>query len=54
LGTIALTLPVSGTVITAGLLATDMTTIQNFANGGLRRGRPAVGVETLIRLLRRG
>ena len=35
MGTISLTLPVSGTVITAGLHSTNYTTIQNVVNGNI-------------------
>ena len=35
MGTISLTLPVTGTVITAGLHSTNYTTLQNAINGGL-------------------
>ena len=41
--TISLTLPVSGTVITAGLHSTNYTTIQNAINGGLDTANWASG-----------
>ena len=41
--TISLTLPVSGTVITAGLHSTNYTTIQNAINGGLDNNNWAAG-----------
>jgi hypothetical protein len=43
MGTISLSLPVAGTVVTAGLHSTNYTIIQNLANGGIDNNNFASG-----------